>query len=157
MKKINFKNTRCVSGKISKKSKFPFKFYNFDRGHKYEDSAIKHFESVSGCTTSRCGFFVHPIDSVYGASLDAICPGTILLEVKTHAEKSSAPFQFIKGEHLLQAQLQMACAGFQYVIVESFHAKTNSAKFFLIRKDELLLSVIKEVTDSILKQKPSLS
>ena len=46
----------------------------------------------------------------------------------------------------------MACTGFSYVIVESFHPETETASFFLVRKDELLLSVLTEITDSILKQ-----
>ena len=44
----------------------------------------------------------------------------------------------------------MACTGFPYAIVESFHPET--ANFFSVRKDELLLSVLTEITDSILKQ-----
>ena len=46
----------------------------------------------------------------------------------------------------------MVCIGFSYVIVESYHPETKSANFFLVRKDELLLSVLKEITDSILNQ-----
>ena len=48
----------------------------------------------------------------------------------------------------------MACTGFDNVIVESFYPESNSANFFLVRKDELLLSVLKDITDSILKQTP---
>ena len=46
----------------------------------------------------------------------------------------------------------MACTGFSYVIVESFHPDTETANSFLIRKDELLLSVLTVITDSIHKQ-----
>ena len=78
----------------------------------------------------------------------------MLLEIKTRAEKSTSPLDNLKGEHLIQSQLQMACTGFDYVIVESFHPESNSANFFLVRKDELLLSVLKDITDSILKETP---
>ena len=35
---------------------------NFERGHKYEDTAVKHSEKVSASTASKCGFFIHPND-----------------------------------------------------------------------------------------------
>ena len=88
-----------------------------------------HFESVTGCTTSTCGYFSHPSDSTYGASPDAICPGPILLEIKTRAENSTSPLINLKGEHLLQIHLQMVCTGFSYVIIESFHPETETAIF----------------------------
>ena len=46
----------------------------------------------------------------------------------------------------------MACTGFSYVIIEPFHPETETANFFLVTKDELPLSVLTEITDSILKQ-----
>ena len=131
---------------------FPTQFRNFERGHKFEGPALKHFESVTGCTTSTCGYFSHPSNSNYGVSPDAICPGPILLEIKTRAENSTSPLNNVKGEHLLQNHLQMACAGFLYAIVELFHPDTETANFFLVRNDKLLLSVLTEITDSILKQ-----
>ena len=103
---------------------------------------------LSGCTTSTCGCFSHSSDSTNDASPDAICPVPILLEIKTRAENSTSPLNNFKGEHLLQTHLQMACTGFSYVIVESFDPETETANFFLVRKDELLLSVLKEITDS---------
>ena len=89
---------------------------NFERGHKYEDTAVKHFEKVSGSTASKCG-----------ASPDAICTGPFLLKIKTRAEKSDAPLANLNGKHLAQAQLHMACTGFRYVIVESFLPEKNIA------------------------------
>ena len=131
---------------------FPTQFRNFERGHKFEGAPLKHFESVTGCTTSTCGYFSRHSDSNYGASPDAICPGPILLEIKTIAENSTSPLNNLKGEHLLQTHSQMACTVFTYVIVESFHPETETANFFLVWKDELLLSVLTEITDSILTQ-----
>ena len=46
----------------------------------------------------------------------------------------------------------MSCTGFRYVIVESFLPEKNNANFFLVPKDELFLSVLKQITDSILTQ-----
>ena len=100
---------------------FATQFRNFERRHKFEGAALKHFESVTGCTTSTCGYFSHPLDSNYGASPDAISPGPILLEIKTRTENSTSPLKNLKGEHLFETHLQMAYAGFSYAIVESFH------------------------------------
>ena len=36
----------CVRNKVSEKSLFPTQFRNFERGHKFEGAALKHFESV---------------------------------------------------------------------------------------------------------------
>ena len=55
---------------------------NFEWGHNHEDTAVKHFEKVSGSTASKCGFFIHPNDPKYGASPDAICTGPFLLKSK---------------------------------------------------------------------------
>ena len=96
----------------------------------HEEAAIHHFESVTKSTTSRCGYFSLSSDSRFGASPDATGPGTLLLEIKTHAEKSSGPLQKLSGEHVVQTQLQMACKGFDFTVVMSFHQETNSAIFF---------------------------
>ena len=124
----------CVRNKVSEISMFPTQFGNFERGHKFEGAALKHFESVTGCTTSICGYFSHRSDSNYGARPDAICPGPILLEIKTRAENSTSPLNNFKGGHLLQTHLQTACTGFSYVIVESFHPETETANFFLSKE-----------------------
>ena len=141
----------CIKNNVNESVIFPSKFRNFECGHIYEEKAVTFFEKDSGSVACRCGFFTHPEDTKYGVSLDAVCPGPILLEIKTRAENSKGPLEKIKGEHLLQAQLQMACTGFHYVIIESFHPETNQASYFIVRKDELLLSVIKLTMDSILK------
>ena len=107
---------------------FPTQFQNFEKGHKFEGAALEHFESVTGCTTSTCGYYSHPYSN-YGASPDAICPGPILLEIKTRAENSTSPLNNLQGEHLRQTHLQMACTGFSYVFVESFHPETETANF----------------------------
>ena len=74
---------------------FPTQFRNFERGRKFENIAVKHFENFTGSTTSTCGFFLHPLDKNYGASPDAICPGSLLLDIKTRAEKSTAPLDYM--------------------------------------------------------------
>ena len=71
-------------------------------GQRNEEPPVKHFEKVSGCfcTTVKCGFFEHPEDCKYGASPDAICPGSILLEIKTRAENCSSSLEKLNGERL---------------------------------------------------------
>ena len=76
---------------------FLTQFRNFERGHKFEGAVLKHFDSVTGCTTSTCGYFSHSSDSNYGACPDAICAGPILLEIKTGAENSTSSLNNLKG------------------------------------------------------------
>ena len=56
------------------------------------------------------------------------------MEIRTRAEKSDAPLADLSGEHLVQAQLQIACTGFRYVIAESFVPEKNIANIFLVPK-----------------------
>ena len=106
----------CVKNNLSEQTMVASQIRKFERLHKYEDTAVKHFEKVSGSTASKCG-----------ASPDAICTGPFLLKIKTRAEKSDAPLANLNGKHLVQAQLHMACTGFRYVIVESFLPEKNIA------------------------------
>ena len=78
---------------------FPTQFRNFERGHKFERTVFKHFESVTDCTTSTCGYFSRPSDSNYGVSPDAICPGPIPFEIITRAENSTSSLNNLKGEN----------------------------------------------------------
>ena len=103
----------CVKNNVSEQTMVTSQIRNFERGHKYEDTAVKHSEKVSGSTASTCGFFIYPNDPKYGAGPGAICTGPFLLEIKTRAKKSDAPLPNLSGEHLVQSQLQMACAGFR--------------------------------------------
>ena len=52
---------------------------NISTGNYYEGEAITNFEKVSNCETEKCGFFLHPPDTRYGSSPDALGPLRILL------------------------------------------------------------------------------
>ena len=141
---------------LDEKCLFPSQFKNFERGHRFESEAISYFENVSGCKTQRCGFYKLAEDPHYGSSPDALRPGPILLEVKTRAENCSGPLDNLvgKGHYVLQPNLQMMCTGAKYYILESYHPESKSANFFLLKKDNLLCSVAKDVTDGILSSSP---
>ena len=141
---------------LDEKCLFPSQFKNFERGHRFESEAISYFENASGCKTERCGFYKLTEDPHYGSSPDALCPGPILLEVKTRAENCSGPLDNLvgKGHYVLQPNLQMMCTGAKYCILESYHPESKSANFFLLKKDNLLYSVAKDLTDSILSNTP---
>ena len=63
----------------------------------------------------------------------------------TRAENCSGPLdnRVGKGHYVLQPNLQMMCTGEKYCILESYHQESKSAKFFLLRKDNLLCNVAK--------------
>lgn len=50
----------------------------------------------------------------------------------------------------------MVCTGASYCILESYHPETQQASYFLIKRDDVLMSVIKDITNRILKEKPLL-
>ena len=50
----------------------------------------------------------------------------------------------------------MVCTGASYCILESYHSETQQASFFLIKRDDVLMSIIKAITNSILNEKPLL-
>ena len=48
------------------------------------------------------------------------------------------------------------CTGAPYCILESYHPETQQASFFLVKTDSVSMSVIKDITNSILNDKPLL-
>ena len=50
----------------------------------------------------------------------------------------------------------MACTGAPYCILESYHPETQQASFFLAKRDNVLMSVVKDITNSILNGEPFL-
>ena len=50
----------------------------------------------------------------------------------------------------------MVCTGAPYCILESCHPETQQASFFLVKTDNVLMSVTKDITNSILNDKPLL-
>ena len=79
--------------------------------------------------TGRCGFYKLAEDPRYGSSPDALCPGSILSEVKTRAENCSGPLDDLvgKGHYVLQPNLQMMCTRAKYCILESYHPESKLA------------------------------
>ena len=128
------------------------------RGHKFEKEAISVFCKLSNSETQTCGFFEEPSDSNYGASPDALAASSLILEVKTRAAKTEGPLTSLKQQpsYHIQPQLEMVCTGASYCILESYHPETQQASFILIKRDDVLISVIKDITNSILKEKPLL-
>ena len=126
-------------------------FENFKRGHKFEKEAISVFCNLSNSETQTCGVFEDPSDSNYGASPDALAASSLILEVKTRPAKTEGPLQSLKQlpSYLIQRQLEMVCTGASYCILESYHPETQQACFFLIKRDDVLMSVIKDITNSI--------
>ena len=50
----------------------------------------------------------------------------------------------------------MVCTGAPYCILESYHPETQQASFFVVKTDNVLMSVVKGITNSILNDKPLL-
>ena len=128
---------------------------NIERGHMYEDEAISNFKKISKAGIERCGFFIHPSDTCYGSSPDGLGPAAILLEVKTRAANSDDPLMSIEKvpQYFVQCQLQMQCTEAEFTILQSYHPETQSSNFFLIKRDNTLMTV-KDVIDSILHDQP---
>ena len=124
---------------------------NISRGHYYEGEAITNFEKVSNCKTEKCGFFLHPTDTRYGSSPDALGPLGILLEVKTRAEGSSGPLESLEKfpHYFVQCQLQILCAGAGFCILQFYQSESKTSKFFIIKYNNTLMTIIKEIVGCI--------
>jgi len=116
------------------------------------------FANLSNSETQTCGFFEDPSDSNYGSSPDALAASSLILEVKTRAAKTEGPLTSLKQlpNYYIQPQLEMVCTGASYRILESYHPETQQASFFLVKRDDVLMSVIKDITNSIINEKPLL-
>ena len=125
-------------------------------GPRFESEALDHFIKESKATVKRCGLFKDPTDSRFGASPDALGPAGILAEVKTRAAQSTSPLTSINGSphYFVQCQLQMKCTGAQFTILQSYHPESKSSHYFLIERDNLLISVVKEVAVHLLEKEP---
>ena len=95
--------------------------------------------------------FLHPTDTRYGSSPDALRPLGILLEVKTRAEGSSGPLELLEKfpDYFVQCQLQMLCTGAEFCILQSYHPESKTSKFFIIKHNNTLMTIIKEIVDCI--------
>nr|XP_047128095.1 uncharacterized protein LOC124808932 [Hydra vulgaris] len=129
---------------------------NFERGHKYEFMALQQFAKMSKCSPEMCGFFYHPDDLNYGASPDSLVSHQIILEIKTRAKNRDSPLIHLKNQpqYYVQAQLELLCTKSKYCILQSYHPETENSNYFIIQINYLLMSVIKEISDSILHSNP---
>ncbi|KAL9959757.1 hypothetical protein ACROYT_G033112 [Oculina patagonica] len=139
----------CIHNKLDESLHKPKKFKNFERGKTYERAALDSFSKVSGIPILNCGFFKHPTDANYGASPDGITQ-TFSVEVKTRAENSTAPLEKVTGSHVVQTNFQMSCTGGQITFLQSYLPEKDVSNFFYIARNDLLINVIKDITDHIL-------
>ena len=125
---------------------------NIRRGLLHEDDGVKYFESASESFAEKVGFFIHPKNTNFGASPDALCASGILLEVKTRAANCDGPLETLKDfpNYFVQCQLQMACTNAHSCILLSYHPETESGNFFLVTKDSNLMNIIIEVMDCMI-------
>ena len=128
---------------------------NIQRGIMYEDEGIEYFERVSGSSTEKVGFFIHPRNVRFGASPDAVCASGLLLEVKTRAAGTAGPLESLDPfpNYFLQCQLQMACANAHACLLLSYHPETQKGNFFLVTKDAYLMGVVMEVVNAMIDNK----
>ena len=98
------------------------------------------------------GFFQHPSSSRYGASPDALGPGGLLVEIKTRAVNADGPLKSLASfpNYFVQCQLQMVCTDAHSCILLSYHPESKHGNFFLIKRDDLLMNVIKDICDCLL-------
>ena len=124
---------------------------NIRRGHLYEKEAIEYFEKESKSTTSICGFFLHPLNSNYGASLDALGSAGILVEIKTRAANADEPLTSLNNfpNYYVQCQLQIACTDAHSCILLSYHPESKLGNFFLIQRNNNLINIIMDICDCI--------
>ena len=125
---------------------------NIRRGLLHEDDGVKYFESASESFAEKVGFFIHPKNTNFGASPDALCASGILLEVKTRAANCDGPLETLKDfpNYFVQCQLQMACTNAHSCILLSYHPETESGNFYLVTKDSYLMNIIIEVMDCMI-------
>lgn len=131
---------------------------NIARGNMYENEALLCFQADSQCKVEKCGFFYHPENKRYGASPDAIGPNSILVEIKTRAEKCDGPIESIEKypHYFIQCQLQMVCTNAKFCILQSYHPETKKSNYFLIKCNNTLIKVVTDVIDCLYDNIPLL-
>ena len=106
-----------------------------------------------GTPISSCGFFRQPEDSRYGASPDGVAE-SFLVEVKTRADKSTKPLENVSGSHLVQTNFQMSRTGGDITFLQSYLPEQDTSTIFYISRNDLLITVMKELADHLLSDKP---
>ena len=133
-------------------------FVNFKRGHQFEDTALLHFNNEAKCNAIKCGFFSYSDNHLFGASPDGLVGPDLLIEVKTRAAGSTTPLCDLNKNpsYFLQTQLQMLCTDTHYCLLMSYHPESIKANYFLIQRDDIVLSMVKIVINSIYNKAPIL-
>ena len=67
------------------------------------------------------------------------------------AEGSSGPLESLEKfpHYFVQCQLQMLCTGAEFYILQSYHPESKTSKFFIIKYNNTLMTIIKEIVDCI--------
>ena len=82
-----------------------------------------------------------------------------MIEIKTRAKNSNGPLDSItpSPSHYLQCQLQITCTDAHSCILLSYHPESKAGKFFLIRRDDLIMTIIANLCENISFQNGILS
>ena len=51
--------------------------------------------------------------------------------------------------YFVQCQLQMICTGAEFCILQSYHPESKTSKFFIIKYNNTLMTIIQEIVDCI--------
>ena len=96
---------------------------------------------------------MHPSNSRFGSSLDAIGPTGLILEKKTRALNSEGQLQSLEKfpSYFAQTKMQMPCTDASFCILLSYHLETESGNFFLIQKINVLVDIIMDVSNFTFK------
>ena len=75
----------------------------------------------------------------------------ILFQVKTRAEGCSGPLKSLEKfpHYFAQCQLQMLCTDAEFYILQSYHPESKTLKISIIKYNNTLMIIIKEIADCI--------
>ena len=73
----------------------------------------------------------------------------ILLEVKTQAEGILSPLQSLDTvpQYFGPCQLEMLCTDAEFCILQSYHPETKTSIFFIVKCNNILATIIKQLID----------
>ena len=71
--------------------------------------------------------------------------------MKTRAENAEMPLEKVTGSHVIQTNFQMCCTWGQITFLQSYLPEKKCSNFFFIKRNNLLIDVMKEITDHSLK------
>ena len=70
---------------------------------------------------------------------------------KKKGERSSGPLESLEkfSHYFVQCQLQMLCTGAEFCILQSYHPESKISKVFIIKYNNTLMTIIKEIVASM--------